>query len=66
MSTYSEWAEAFTIFAKYSDENHPLVAEHDEIYAGHNIKQMSPQDAVLLVALGWIYDEDLPGWLHYA
>jgi len=65
MSTYSEWAEAFTIFAKYGDENRAVVAEHDEIWAGHDIENMSPSDAKRLKALRWEYDDDIPGWRHY-
>lgn len=65
---YAGWAEAFTIFAKYADHeedvNHVAV-EHDEIFAGPDIKQVPVEDRKRLEALGWTYDKSVDCWHRF-
>lgn len=59
---WAGWAEAFTIFAKYSkDENgfDHVAGEHDEIFAGPNPEIVSAEDKARLSALGWSADNDV-------
>lgn len=53
-STFAEYAEAFAIFAKYSNESFVLEAEHDEIFALCDVGEESDEDR--LMALGWTHD----------
>lgn len=53
MSTWAEFAEAFTIFAKYDMTYQGVSAEHDEIYAGPPPYDVSDYDLVKLDKLGW-------------
>lgn len=65
--TYADWAEAFSIFAKYAtDKNHnEIAAEHDVIYAGENTTLFSMKDFIRLQELGWNYNAGLESWSHY-
>lgn len=58
MSKYSDWAEAFTIFAKYDDKQYGVSAEHDEVYAGPSPSSVSEDDIEKLDSLGWTASED--------
>lgn len=59
-ATYTGWAEAFTIFAKYEpDAKYEVAAEHDIVYAGRAPEAYSDADKARLEALGWDYDESL-------
>lgn len=51
MKTWAEFAEAFTIFAKY--EGNGVQAEHDEIFAGPNPELVTAEDMKRLEKLGW-------------
>jgi len=53
MATYSQFAEAFAIFAKYGDDDFAVCAEHDEIFAGPDPKIVSKEDNNKLKELGW-------------
>ena len=57
---WSEWAESFTIFAKYGDEDYMVCAEHDIVYAGpHDFgDKITPEDIKRLDELGWIPSEE--------
>jgi hypothetical protein len=63
--TYAGLAEAFLIFAKYTDGTFDLSAEHDQIWAGDNTA-MSEEDALRLEELYWNWDEDIERWRHGA
>lgn len=56
--SYAAWIEAFTIFAKYSEGDDHIAAEHDIIYACD--KEVSQEDKERLEVLGWYWDEELP------
>lgn len=47
------WIEAFTIFAKYSFDG-DVCAEHDEVWAGKDLKEIDPVDLERLAELGWL------------
>jgi len=59
MSTWAEWSEAFSIFARYSNggDYDEVCAEHDEIFAGPEVKKVSPADLQRLQELGWKPDD---------
>lgn len=52
--TWAEFAEAFTIFAKYGDEEYSTQADHEEIFAGPNPTIVSAEDRARLEELGWM------------
>lgn len=56
---WCDWAEAFTIFAKYSDGADHVAAEHDEVFAGPDPDVVSSEDVARLEALGWRADAKL-------
>lgn len=59
------WAEAFTIFAKYTGDNWlDIAAEHDSIWAGPDAERVSDEDKKRLDALGWT-PADEGGFQHY-
>ena len=58
MRTFAEYAEAFTIFAKYSDEKFAVCAEHDEIFAHVDPEMVSDEDKKRLKELGWNPNDD--------
>jgi hypothetical protein len=51
-NTYREFAEAFTIFARYAGYD-GVCAEHDEIWAGPDVSVVSAEDKARLAELGW-------------
>jgi hypothetical protein len=54
------YAEAFTVFAKYSTSSYDHVAgEHDIIYAGPDPSVVSDEDKATLESLGWHIDTSL-------
>jgi len=53
MAKPSELAEAFEIFAKYSDEKYPLHAEHDKISVHVNPKDVDQEDEERLEEIGF-------------
>lgn len=62
---FKELAEAFTIFAKYSDEDYQIGGEHDVLYVYVNPNEVSKEDLERLEALGFEADfEDLENF-HY-
>lgn len=63
--TYAAWAEAFTIFAKYSSEFYQISAEHDIVYAGPDPAVVSEEDKTRLEALNWHIDEHLDSFYHH-
>lgn len=63
---FTAFAEAMLIFARNSrDNHHDLTAEHDQIWAGDDADQFSPEDRERLEALGWQIDLDINRWCHY-
>lgn len=50
---WGRWIEAFQLFAKYSTDAY-VCAEHDEVFAGAEVKDVSPEDEKRLEELGWI------------
>lgn len=53
-------AEAFQIMAKYGKSGGNICAEHDEIWAGHDIEidEVSSDDLKRLKELGWKPSEE--------
>jgi hypothetical protein len=51
--TWAEWAESFQIFAKHSQGKKRLVARKEEILAGPDPKEVSPEDCARLEEIGW-------------
>jgi hypothetical protein len=57
-NTFEGYAEAFTIFAKYSKKKFSICAEHDEIFAAHDIVgKVSKKDLKRLAQLGWTAED---------
>ena len=54
----AEFAEAFTIFARYDDKAYSVQPAHDEIFAGPNPDVVSAEDRARLEELGWMVDEE--------
>ena len=68
LSKWSEMAEAFNIFAKYSNKDSSYddtYAEHDVIYAGPKPEEVSEEDKKRLDELGWHPSEGYPCWLKF-
>ncbi|GAB6901946.1 hypothetical protein [Kineosporia succinea] len=68
MTTFTEYAEAFAIFAKYQPQGSNVSAEHDEIWAGpaEGYGPISNEDQGRLRELGWTHDgDDSYGWHLY-
>lgn len=66
LPTYADYAEAFTIMAKYGKDDHASIAvEHDIIYVGHDLENMSNEDIDRLEELGWEMDNDLECYYHF-
>lgn len=66
--TYEEWAESFTIFAKYVDPEKPfgdVSFEHEEMYAGPDPEDVSAQDKERLAVLGWIEKDKYGCFMHF-
>ncbi len=60
-----DFAEAFTIFAKYEEDGYiETAAEHDIIYSGPTVVNTTPEDAARLRDLGWFEDE-YDGWAKF-
>ncbi len=57
--SFEGYAEAFLIFAKYAPKkNFSVVAEHDEIFAAHDIVgKVSKEDLKRLEELGWTVED---------
>ena len=49
--------EALTIFAKYTDDEHPTCCEHDELYVLVDPAKVTAEDRVRLDALGFAAQE---------
>lgn len=66
LPTYADYAEAFTIMAKYATNDYASVAvEHDIIYAGHDVESVTREDLERLEELGWTIDDDLECFYHF-
>lgn len=64
--TYTAWAEAFTIFAKYEPDVFGQVsASHDIIYAGPKPYDISAEDKKRLEELGWHEDYTHECFYHF-
>ena len=50
--------EAFTLFAKYTDDAHQTCCEHDVLYVLVDPAEVSSEDRVRLDALGFTAQED--------
>jgi hypothetical protein len=62
--SFAAWAEAFNIFAKYApDQLHAVVAEHDQIWAGPDPRDVSAEDHLRLGDLGWFISSE--GFSHF-
>jgi hypothetical protein len=59
--TYAEYAEAFTIFAKYEEGSFGTDAEHDVIFSGPHYSHVSADDLRRLDELGWRPGDGLDG-----
>jgi len=57
--TYAGWAEAFSIFARYPDDEPGVAVERDKILAGPDPNIVSLPDLARLLALGWYSDDTL-------
>ena len=58
--------KALQIFLKYGDESYPTHCEHDTLYVhGYNKDDMSEADVKELDELGFIWDEDMDGFMSY-
>jgi len=53
MAKPSELAEAFEIFAKYSNDSYPMDAEHQEIMVWINPEEVSEEDKERLDEIGF-------------
>ena len=51
--SWADYAEAFTIFAKYGPGEFMTCAEHDVLYAGPVASTVSESDRIRLAELGW-------------
>tara|TARA_Y100000310_G_scaffold254637_2_gene261756 strand:+ start:2847 stop:3044 length:198 start_codon:yes stop_codon:yes gene_type:complete len=64
MSTLSEWAEAFAIFAKHGGEADYAVEGHHDV-----VLVMCPdvpeKDTERLAELGWTPDDEPGAWRHH-
>lgn len=59
MAHYIDMAEAYTIFAKYSEpRDQNSHAEHDELMAGPSPDIVSDEDKERLSELGWMVHEE--------
>ena len=56
--------EAFTIFAKYSEEKRPLHCERDMLCVGVDPKEVSREDKIRLNDLGFLCDGS--SWCFYS
>ena len=56
--SWAEFAEAFTIFAKYGTGEWGTQPGHDEIHSGPNPSIVSDEDKKRLKELGWMIAED--------
>ena len=66
LSTYADYAEAFTIMSKHAKDDHANIAvEHDIIYAGHDTENFTREELERLEALGWTIDDDLECFFHF-
>lgn len=64
--SYQNWIDAFAIFLKYdSSESAQVAAQHEVIYAGPDIDNMSQKDIDRLEELGWDYDEQYGCFYRY-
>jgi hypothetical protein len=64
--TYAAWVEAFQIFAKYNPDTFgTVVAEHDHLWAGHDLHNVSAEDTARLEELGWEWIDDIPAFQRY-
>ena len=68
MASVNEIVKGLQILAKYStdgEEGHLGGADHDIIYGPPMSKDVSPEDATELEALGWHLDLDYGQWAHF-
>ena len=56
--SWAEFAEAFTIFAKYGDGLRSTQAGHDEIFSGPYLEIVSVEDRARLEELGWMANDE--------
>ena len=61
MSRAQQLIEGLQILLKYDPELE-VVAEHDEIFAGHEIETVHDEDEQRLEELGWTWDHEVPAW----
>ena len=64
-NTFAGFAEAFTIFAKYSEDLFPVCVEHDEIFAYLDFEVVSKEDCERLYELGWEPNNDVGGFIKF-
>jgi hypothetical protein len=64
MASLNKIIEGLNIFAKYCDSDEEYIcAEHDEIFAGHGLKDaIGGDDVKQLEELGWNFVERLDCW----
>jgi hypothetical protein len=56
--SWADYAEAFTIFAKYGDGEWATNPGHDEIWSGPNPEIVSDEDKKRLEELGWMVEDE--------
>lgn len=61
---YRDWAEAFGIFAKTSQDFDPVICERGMIYAGQP-SLTSERDAMRLLELGWLPHKTRDMFWHF-
>jgi len=66
MNQYAEFAEAFTIFAKYvTDAFENISTDFGMMYVGLNDYAVSIEDKARLEELGWDYSDYHDSYFHY-
>lgn len=58
MNNFKDLSEAFAIFAKYDEGKYKTDAQHDEIFAGPDPKEVSKEDKLRLKELGWNEEDE--------
>ena len=65
-NTFAGYAEAFTIFAKYSPGTYLMAGQHDQIFAAPGFSEViSEEDRARLKELGWRIDEENEGFVKF-
>lgn len=61
MARAKDVIEGLQVLLQYDSELE-VVAEHDEIYAGHGIETVREEHDYYLHELGWRWDPNVPAW----